>query len=105
MIDDDKFFNDSLLVYEKKKKDEGYKLGIENLFAHPILKYIAYALLIFVIILMFKTTKKRHSDKELYYLLYAVSMGTCYILYSEICYLLLIIKIETKKLIKLCKKD
>ncbi|CAM3879351.1 hypothetical protein EV689_11032 [Avibacterium gallinarum] len=47
MIDDDKFFNDSLLIYKEKKKDEGYRLSLENLFTNPILKYITYGLLLF----------------------------------------------------------
>lgn len=105
MIDDDKFFNDSLLIHKENKKSESHVLNIGDLFKNPILKYIAYVLFLFFIFLMFKSSQKRHSNEELYYVLYAVSMGTCYILYSEICYLLLIIKIETKRLIRICKRD
>lgn len=103
-INEKKLITDSLSIFSGKKSSKEI-VSLDNLAKSKILKYALYIILTIFIISMFQSTRSRHAENGLYYVLQTAIIGNCAILYSDMCYVLLIIKIETKKLIKICKRD
>ena len=99
-FDDEKLLQDSISIYSGKSKKGGTVVSIANLFGMPIIKYFTRFLFLVILSTGYKSLLYKHDELGLYYLLLFVSTGIIFHAYAEIFFVLIILKIEFKRLFK-----